>query len=85
MRSRSQAAWDELTAEATAIVDEAGQQGVTLRVMGSAGIRLHCLPPGRLMLATRPTETGSLPFANTIGMVVVAAFAAWAQFAVPNA
>ena len=43
------------------------------------------LPPGRLMLATRPSETGSLPLANTIGMVAVAAFAAWAEFAVPNA
>ena len=43
------------------------------------------LPPGRLMLATRPSETGSLPLANTIGMVAVAAFAAWGEFAVPNA
>jgi hypothetical protein len=42
-------AWDKLTAEATAIVDEAAAEGVTLRVMGSAGIRLHCSPPGRLM------------------------------------
>ena len=57
MRSRSQAAWEELTAEATAIVDDAGRHGVTLRVMGSAGIRLHCRPPGRLMDALgRPAK-----------------------------
>ena len=34
------------------------------------------LPPGRLRLATRPSWTGSLPISKTIGMVVVAAFAA---------
>src|SRR5262249_742213 len=34
------------------------------------------LPPGRLRLATRPSLTGSLPLANTIGTVVVAALAA---------
>jgi hypothetical protein len=32
--------------------------------------------PGRLRLATRPNATGSAPVAKTIGMVVVAAFAA---------
>src|SRR5262249_39977383 len=34
------------------------------------------LPPGRLRLATRPNLTGSVPLANTIGIVVVAALAA---------
>ena len=34
------------------------------------------LPPGRLRLATSPIWTGSLPVSNTIGIVVVAAFAA---------
>jgi len=36
------------------------------------------LPPGRLRLATRPSWIGSEPISNTIGMVVVAAFAATA-------
>jgi hypothetical protein len=31
-------------------------------------------PPGRLKLATRPSRTGSPPYAKTIGIVVVAAF-----------
>ena len=34
------------------------------------------LPPGRLRLGTRPSWTGSPPVSKTIGMVVVAAFAA---------
>ena len=34
------------------------------------------LPPGRLKLSTRPVLTGSAPVTNTIGMVLVAAFAA---------
>ena len=34
------------------------------------------LPPGRLKLATRPSRIGSPPISKTIGMVVVAAFAA---------
>ena len=34
------------------------------------------LPPGRLRLATRPIWMGSAPVSKTIGMVVVAAFAA---------
>lgn len=33
-------------------------------------------PAGRLKLVTRPSLTGSPPYANTIGIVVVAAFAA---------
>lgn len=45
----TEAAWEELAEEATAIVAEAEQRGVTLRVLGSAGIRLHCPPPGKLM------------------------------------
>ena len=36
------------------------------------------LPPGRLRLSTRPSLTGSAPASNTIGIVAVAAFAAWA-------
>ena len=41
--------------------------------------------PGRLMLATSPTLTGSLPFTNKIGIVVVAAFAARAVMSFPGA
>ena len=36
------------------------------------------LPPGRLMLATRPTLTGSAPMTNTIGVVAVVALPACA-------
>jgi hypothetical protein len=41
--------WTQLQGEAVAIVAAAQQQGVTLRVVGSAGIRLHCDEPGPLM------------------------------------
>src|SRR5262249_10301341 len=34
------------------------------------------LPPGRFRLATKPSLIGSSPIVKTIGMVVVAAFAA---------
>jgi len=37
------------------------------------------LPPGRFTLATSPCSTGSLPIAKTIGIFVVAAFAARAE------
>jgi hypothetical protein len=43
------APWEQLQAEAVAIVTAAAAQGVTLRVVGSAGIRLHCPAPGPLM------------------------------------
>ncbi len=50
-------AWDDLSAEATRIVSEAGEAGVTLRVMGSAGIRLHCTAPAEFMdLLGRPAK-----------------------------
>ena len=42
------------------------------------------LPPGRLRLATRPSLTGSLPVAKTIGTVVVAALAASAEGVFPT-
>ena len=42
-------AWDQLQSEAVSIVAEAGRAGVTLRVVGSAGIRLHCPAPGPVM------------------------------------
>ena len=42
------------------------------------------LPPGRLRLATRPSRTGSIPLTNTIGTVVVAAFAASAVMAIAH-
>jgi hypothetical protein len=49
--------WADLSAEAVRIVSEAGEAGVTLRVTGSAGIRLHCNAPGRLMdLLGRPAK-----------------------------
>jgi hypothetical protein len=41
--------WEELQTEAAAIVAAAADRGVTLRVVGSAGIRLHCAAPGPLM------------------------------------
>ena len=41
--------WEGLQAEAVAIVAAAAGHGVTLRVVGSAGIRLHCAAPGPLM------------------------------------
>jgi hypothetical protein len=41
--------WTQLQAEAAAIVAAGAAQGVTLRVVGSAGIRLHCAAPGPLM------------------------------------
>ena len=51
------ASWSDLAAEATEIVAEAGRAGVTLRVVGSAGIRLHCAGPGELMDALgRPAK-----------------------------
>ncbi|MGE5689352.1 MAG: hypothetical protein ACM33B_02230 [Pseudomonadota bacterium] len=34
--------WEELEAEAVALVHEAGERGLTLRVVGSTGIRIHC-------------------------------------------
>jgi hypothetical protein len=49
--------WADLSAEAVRIVSEAGDAGVTLRVMGSAGIRLHCGAPGGVMdLLGRPAK-----------------------------
>src|SRR5215469_847720 len=41
--------WAQLQDEAVALVAAAAEQGVTLRVVGSAGIRLHCPAPGPLM------------------------------------
>src|SRR5262249_61236230 len=49
--------WADLSAEAVRIVSEAGEAGVTLRVIGSAGIRLHCKAPGEVMdLLGRPAK-----------------------------
>lgn len=42
-------AWDLLQREAVAIIHDAAQADVTLRVVGSAGIRLHCRAAGPLM------------------------------------
>lgn len=42
-------AWTQLHDEAIEVVTGAGQVGVTLRVVGSAGIRLHCSGPGEAM------------------------------------
>jgi hypothetical protein len=43
------------------------------------------LPPGRLKLSTKPALTGSPPIPNTIGIVVVAAFAASPEGSPPAA
>lgn len=49
--------WDQLEAEARALVPAAAADGVTLRVVGSAGIRLHCAWPAGLMDALgRPAK-----------------------------
>jgi hypothetical protein len=49
--------WDVLAAEALALVPAAAAEGVTLRVVGSAGIRLHCAGPAALMDALdRPAK-----------------------------
>jgi hypothetical protein len=42
-------------------------------------------PPGRLKLATKPIATGSAAFMKTIGIVVVADFAAKAETGLPPA
>jgi hypothetical protein len=42
------------------------------------GDREVILPPGRLRLPTKPIETGSLPTSKTIGIFLVAAWAATA-------
>jgi hypothetical protein len=41
--------WEWLQSEAVSIVSDAAAAGVTLRVVGSAGIRLHCPGPGPVM------------------------------------
>jgi hypothetical protein len=49
--------WQQLAAEAADLVAGAAAGGVTLRVVGSAGIRLHCAGPGPLMDAMgRPAK-----------------------------
>jgi hypothetical protein len=49
--------WQQLAAEAADLVAGAAGVGVTLRVVGSAGIRLHCAGPGPLMDAIgRPAK-----------------------------
>jgi hypothetical protein len=47
-----------------------------LTTSGARKLAPVTLPPGRLMLATSPEVIGSVPIAKTIGIVVVAAFAA---------
>lgn len=42
-------AWEELHGEAVEVVTGARDAGVTLRVVGSGGIRLHCAGPGEAM------------------------------------
>jgi len=42
-------AWEQLHTEAVEVVVGAGLAGVTLRVVGSGGIRLHCVGPGEVM------------------------------------
>jgi hypothetical protein len=50
-------AWQQLATEAADLVAGAAGEGVTLRVVGSAGIRLHCAGPGPLMDAIgRPAK-----------------------------
>jgi hypothetical protein len=49
--------WASLQDEAVALVQDAATTGITLRVVGSAGIRLHCTEPGRVMDAVgRPAK-----------------------------
>lgn len=41
--------WPALQAEALEVISEAATAGVTLRMVGSAALRLHCAAPGALM------------------------------------
>lgn len=41
--------WDELEAEAQALVAEAAQGSLVVRILGSTGIRLHCAPSAEAM------------------------------------
>jgi len=41
--------WKQLDPEAVSLVDGASRRGITLRVVGSGGIRLHCPGPAELM------------------------------------
>lgn len=44
MASESQTTWPELAAKAESLLDAAAAEGIELRVVGSAGIHLHCHP-----------------------------------------
>ncbi len=41
--------WAPLQAEATALVAESSARGAALRLLGSAGVRLHCTPSAELL------------------------------------
>lgn len=49
--------WGQLQNEAVTLVHQANDQGITLRLVGSAGIRLHCSGPDQVMdLLGRPAK-----------------------------
>src|SRR5215472_11925591 len=70
--SRNTAMIDALGTNSCSIPSNLASNGLTEKT--TPGI----LPLGRLMLATRPTLTGSAPMTNTIGVVAVAALPACA-------
>jgi hypothetical protein len=43
------ASWQEIQHEATQVVVSAAELGITVRIMGSAGIRMHCARAARVM------------------------------------
>jgi hypothetical protein len=61
------------------VLRAAGQRATEIHIGGPSPetnwVAPVMLPPGRLRLATRPSWIGSEPISNTIGMVVVAAYA----------
>lgn len=49
--------WSDVTAEASELVHLAGERGLTIRLLGSAGIRLHCeASASRMDELERPTK-----------------------------
>jgi hypothetical protein len=60
-------------------------RGTAFRAMNPGAGAPFALPPGWLRLGTIPSLTGSPPISNTMGIVVVADFAASAVEAPPGA
>ena len=77
-----------LTATANILLPGRTSRMNSRRLRETSTLRLDTpvrLPPGRDRLLTMPRATGSPPISKTIGIVVVAAFAANATSAPPGA